>query len=314
MSEIIHHSKILAGITILDFSHRLPGPLAGKVLADMGAKVIKIEDETHKDPFLTGFFQDFDKSFIDWYQELNQQKQILRFDFKTPEAKKEIAILLGQADGVLLSLSDKLKQNLGLDDDTLSNYNLAAINLGSSEFLKQGMHDLNAMALTGLLQLYIHDKNEKILTPPFLPISGILFGQQVATELCGLILQVKKQQKTIISTSYLFETANNVLTPFWSLKQRSEKKTKFLHNGAYPCYTLYQTADEHYLAVAAVEEHFWERFQTLLAIPLSKEERFNTDDASFNKVADVIQTLSMESIKKKIQGYDICVTPVEKLK
>ena len=59
-------------IKILDLTHRLPGPLAGMVLSDLGYDVIKIEDEKHKDPFLAGAFSDFDDSFEDWYRVLNQ--------------------------------------------------------------------------------------------------------------------------------------------------------------------------------------------------------------------------------------------------
>ncbi len=63
-------------LKIIDLTHRLPGPLAGKILCDLGHEVIKIEDEKHKDPFLSGMFSSFDESFEDWYKELNQQKKI----------------------------------------------------------------------------------------------------------------------------------------------------------------------------------------------------------------------------------------------
>ena len=65
---------MLKGIKIIDFTHRLPGPLAGKILADLGAEVIKIEDVKHKDPFLSGMFSSFDQSFENWYEELNKKK------------------------------------------------------------------------------------------------------------------------------------------------------------------------------------------------------------------------------------------------
>src|SRR5690348_6041593 len=107
---------MLKGIRILDLTHRLPGPLAGKILADMGADVIKIEDEKHKDPFLSGMFSDFDQSFENWYEELNRKKKIVRLDFKSGEMKNVIAHYLKDAYAVMLSLSPKLKLTLGVDD------------------------------------------------------------------------------------------------------------------------------------------------------------------------------------------------------
>src|SRR6478752_630200 len=95
-------------LRILDLTHRLPGPLAGKVLSDLGYEVYKIEDEKHKDPFLAGAFSEFDDSFEDWYKELNKDKKIIRLDFKSPEIKTVMKGYLKEADGVLLSLSPKL--------------------------------------------------------------------------------------------------------------------------------------------------------------------------------------------------------------
>jgi len=79
---------MLKGHVFIDLTHRLPGPLAGKILADLGATVIKIEDEKHKDPFLSGAFSAFDQSCENWYEELNRKRQIVRLDFKSPEARK----------------------------------------------------------------------------------------------------------------------------------------------------------------------------------------------------------------------------------
>ena len=70
-------------LKFIDLTHRLPGPLAGKILCDLGYEVIKIEDEQHKDPFLSGKFSEFDNSFEDWYKELNQQKRLVRLNFRS---------------------------------------------------------------------------------------------------------------------------------------------------------------------------------------------------------------------------------------
>ena len=44
-------NKILEGLKVLDFSHRLPGPLGCNLLGELGAKVIKVEDSVFKDAF-----------------------------------------------------------------------------------------------------------------------------------------------------------------------------------------------------------------------------------------------------------------------
>ena len=43
--------KFLSKLTVVDLTHRLPGPLAGHLLHTMGARTIKIEDDKFGDPF-----------------------------------------------------------------------------------------------------------------------------------------------------------------------------------------------------------------------------------------------------------------------
>jgi crotonobetainyl-CoA:carnitine CoA-transferase CaiB-like acyl-CoA transferase len=302
-------------LKILDLTHRLPGPLAGKILCDLGYEVFKIEDEKHKDPFLAGSFSDFDDSFEDWYRELNQHKKILRFDFKSPDIKSTIAGLLKDADGVLLSLSPKLKDSLGLDDVTLAALNrpIAIVELEASKDHKKAMHDLNALALSGFLSLHVAHLDDQIVDPPFFPIAGIAFGQQVATQLLSNLLTAREENRVVKSISYLFETAETILTPFWSKELQAQKRTKFLHNGAYPCYSLYRLKDGNYVALAAVEEKFWTDLISLFKISLPLENRFDKDEKAFQIVADIFAKLDTSAIETMTRDRELCLSIVKKI-
>jgi crotonobetainyl-CoA:carnitine CoA-transferase CaiB-like acyl-CoA transferase len=304
---------MLSGIKILDLTHRLPGPLAGKILHDLGAEVIKVEDEKHRDPFLSGMFSDFDRSFENWYEELNGKKRIVRLDFKSPDIKKQIAHLLESADGLLLSLSPKLKSNLGLDDQTLLGKKLAVVELEASSTHNKAMHDLNALAISGYLSLHVAHETSDIVPPPFLPVAGIAFGQQVATQLLANLIASKKSGGLVKAVSYLHDTADAIFHPFWSRELRAQKKTKFLHNGAYPCYCLYRSKDGHYVALAAVEEKFWLDFIATFNVPLELEKRFNTDPASFRILADTFAKLTANEIEAKASDKELCLSIVRKI-
>lgn len=302
-------------LKILDLTHRLPGPLAGKVLSDLGYEVIKIEDQKHKDPFIGGMFSEFDDSFEDWYKELNKDKKVVRLDFKASDIKTTIASYLQDADGVLLSLSPKLKDSLGLDDVSLKALNrpLAVVELEASKSHKKAMHDLNALALSGFLALHIAHKNDQIIDPPFFPVAGIAFGQQVATQILANIIAAKEEKVLVKTVSYLYETAENILNPFWSKELQSQKRTKFLHNGAYPCYSLYRLRDGNYVALAAVEEKFWIDLIELFKIPLALENRFDRDTGAFQKVADVFAKLDAGEIEIMAHSSELCLSIVRKI-
>ena len=302
-------------IKILDLTHRLPGPLAGKILSDLGYEVIKIEDEKHKDPFLSGMFSDFDDSFEDWYRVLNQDKKILRLDFKSPDIKSVISGYLKEADGVLLSLSPKLKDLLGLDDQSLKNLSrpIAVVELEASKSHMKAMHDLNALALSGFLSLHVAHVDDQIVDPPFFPLAGIAFGQQVATQLLANLLAAREQNGVVKSISYLFETTETILNPFWSKELQSQKRTKFLHNGAYPCYSLYRLKDGNYVALAAVEDKFWIDLIALFNIPLPLEKRFDKNPNAFQKVADTFAKLDTSEIENMTSGKELCLSIVRKM-
>lgn len=304
---------MLNGIKIIDFTHRLPGPLAGKILADMGAEVIKIEDIKHKDPFLSGMFSEFDRSFENWYEELNRNKKIIRLDFKDPSAKLEIRKHLINAQGLMLSLGPKLKTNLALNDEDLKDLPLAVVELEASSTHNKAMHDLNALAISGYLSLHVAHENNPIVAPPFMPVAGIAFGQQVATQLLANIIESNRTKGFVKSVSYLHDTADAILHPFWSSTLRGQKKTKFLHNGAYPCYSLYRTSDGQYVAVAAVEEKFWNDLKETFSIDLPLERRFETTDQAFNAVASTFAKLTADEIEKKSQHKELCLSIVRKI-
>ncbi len=304
---------MLKGIRIIDFTHRLPGPLAGKILADLGAEVIKIEDIKHKDPFLSGMFSDFDQSFEDWYEELNKKKQIIRLDFKHPDTQKTIRSYLESSQGLMLSLSPKLKTQLGLNDQDLKHLQIGVVELEASSSHNKAMHDLNALAISGYLSLHVAHEEGPIVAPPFMPVAGIAFGQQVATQVLANIIESERKKEFVKSVSYLHDTADAILHPFWSKKLRAQKKTKFLHNGAYPCYCLYRTLDGHYAAVAAVEEKFWSELTETFGIALPLERRFESTPESFRSVASVFAKLSASEIEKKSQNKELCLSIVRKI-
>ncbi len=301
---------MLKGLKIIDLTHRLPGPLAGKILHDLGAEVIKVEDEKHRDPFLSGMFSEFDQSFEDWYEELNGSKKIVRLDFKSPDIKNKISEIVKDADGILLSLSPKLKSNLGLDNFSGK---LAVVELEASSTHNKAMHDLNALAISGYLSLHIAHETDDIVPPPFLPVAGIAFGQQVATQMLANIITSQKTNTVVKTVSYLHDTADSIFHPFWSKKLRDEKRTKFLHNGAYPCYCLYRCKDANYVALAAVEEKFWSDFIATFNVPLALEKRFNTDLSSFRIVADTFAKLTAGEIEAMAINRELCLSIVRKI-
>jgi len=304
--------KPLKGMTVIDLSHRLPGPLCGKILSDLGASVIKIEDLVFQDPFLSGLFAQFDSSFVSWYENLNSGKRIERFDFNSESDQKKIHDLVKNADAVIMGLPPKTREKLKLTDKDLSfNKPFVVIELLASATEKKSMHDLNALAMTGLLSLYVAHENEKIVDPPFLPIAGISFGHKAATDLLAAYICAQKESKTQFVKTFLDKVTDEILGIFWPEEDRKQGRTKFLHNGIYPCYALYQTKDKKYVALAAVEEKFWNRFCEVFGVDTKLDRFFNQDESLFKLISDKLHQFTQEEIESKIADEDLCLSVIK---
>ncbi len=305
------HFKPLEGMKIIDLSHRLPGPLCGKILTDLGASVTKIEDHKFQDPFLSGLFAQFDSSFTSWYENLNSGKSIERFDFNLPSDQEKIHKLVMEADAVIIGIPDKAREKLKITDSDLSiKRPKVVIELLASRHEKKSMHDLNAMAMTGLLSLYVSGRTEKIIDPPFLPIAGISFGHKAATDLLAAFIKATRVNETQFVKTYLDQVTEELLGIFWPKADRDSGRTKFLHNGIYPCYSLYQTKDEKYVALAAVEEKFWLRFCEVFKLITSHDRFYHKDTSLFDQVADTLGSLTQKEIAGMIKDEDICLSVI----
>lgn len=294
---------ILKSFKVIDFTHRLPGPLAGKIFSDLGAEVIKVEDEVFKDPFIQGFFNQSDSQFKIWYQELNQDKELKRFNFKSPDSEQIMEELLKDADILLLAQPLKIMDKFKLTPELLKlrHPNLTVLQLVAGTGKFKNLHDLNALAIAGLLDMHLLDNSDNIIAPPFLPIAGITFGHWVVTK--ALAAVIAKENWVIAG---LQEATQNILSPFRS----QSDNPKFLHNGKFPCYCLYRTKDSKTLAIAAVEEKFWIRFTEIFDLEINLEQRFDTSNKIFDLVSSKIQSMNSKEISKLLLDEDICLTLV----
>lgn len=107
----------LEGITVVSLEQAVAAPFASRQLADLGARVIKIER-----PQVGDFARAYDQSvkgqsaYFVW---LNRSKESLTLDVKHPEANKILGELIGRADVFIQNLAPGAAARLGLGADAL---------------------------------------------------------------------------------------------------------------------------------------------------------------------------------------------------
>ncbi len=109
----------LAGLTVLDFTRVLSGPYCTMLLADMGARVIKLEQPGRGDdtrawgpPFINGESA--------YFLSINRNKQSLTLDLKQPGARPILESLLRHADVLVENFRPGTMDRLGLSFDALA--------------------------------------------------------------------------------------------------------------------------------------------------------------------------------------------------
>jgi crotonobetainyl-CoA:carnitine CoA-transferase CaiB-like acyl-CoA transferase len=114
-----HPAGPLAGVTVLDLTRVLSGPYCTMLLADMGARVIKIEQPGRGDdtrawgpPFINGEST--------YFLSINRNKESVALDFKRPEGRRVLDALIARADVVVENFRPGVLGRLGLDYNALA--------------------------------------------------------------------------------------------------------------------------------------------------------------------------------------------------
>jgi crotonobetainyl-CoA:carnitine CoA-transferase CaiB-like acyl-CoA transferase len=151
-------AKALSDVTILDFSHLLQGPFCTQLLADMGAKVIKVERPGQGDLFRTLTFNSRwvggteSPNFLAW----NRNKRSLAVDLKAPEAKEILYRIAEKADVVVQNFRPGVLAKLGFGYEDFRKINPRIIYCSGSGYGESGPYvsrpgqDMLIQGLTGI--------------------------------------------------------------------------------------------------------------------------------------------------------------------
>ena len=188
-------SQPLAGITVLDFSTLLPGPLAGLILAEAGARVIKIERPGQGDE-MRSLEPKLGADSVN-FALLNRGKRSIAIDLKAEGARNRLLPLIREADVLLEQFRPGVMDRLGLGYEALSSENPRLIWCSITGYGQSGpkaqvaAHDLNYIAETGMLGLSAGSDGAPVIPPAL--IADIAGGAYPAVINILLALQQRAQ-------------------------------------------------------------------------------------------------------------------------
>jgi CoA:oxalate CoA-transferase len=250
----------LHGVLVLDFSQFLSGSLATLRLADLGARVIKIERPGSGDLGRTIYLSDTDVHGENTlFHAINRNKESYAADLKNPSDLDKLRQLIARADVMVQNFRPGVMERLGFGYDNVSQINNRLVygivsGYGNAEAWRDRPgQDLLAQARSGIMWLSGNDGDPP--TPMALAIADMLAGHNLCEGILAcLVRRGVTGRGGLVETSLieaLLDFQFEVLTTHLNDGRRPPRRSAFRNAHAYLAapYGVYDTANG-YLALA----------------------------------------------------------------
>lgn len=312
----------LAGLKVLDLSRLLPGPYATLVLADLGATVDKLEepgsgDYTRHSPPVK---DDTSALFLG----LNRNKRSIGVDLKSPEGVQVLKQLVKHYDVLVESFRPGVLDRLGVGYETLSKENPRLIFCSISGYgntgpdrLKAG-HDLNYIARSGALSYGGVEGGAPAM--PGVQMADIGGGSLFA--IIGILAALQERHTTgkgrfvdvsmtdgSLAFLHMHLAARMLMGPEGTPLARGREAL----NGGYPCYGVYKTKDDRYLAVGSLEPKFFAGVCAAIERPELLSGAYDTGEQGKQIRAELEKVFASRTQAEWVAVFkplDLCVEPV----
>ncbi|RUX95496.1 MULTISPECIES: CaiB/BaiF CoA-transferase family protein [unclassified Mesorhizobium] len=258
----------LAGLKVIEMAGLGPVPLAGLLLSEMGAEVLRIE-RAGASQFL---------SLPDEYNIDRHGRALLRIDLKRREGTDLLLRLAEKADILLEGFRPGVMERLGLGPEAVLARNPALIYGSMTGFGQDGPlagragHDITYLAYCGVLHAIGHTDGRPV--PPLNLVADYGGGAMmlIAGVLAALFQRSRTGKGEVIDAA-MVEGASMLATPlhaFMAAGLWSEKRGANLLDSGAPFYDTYETSDGRHIAIGCLEPQFFAEFARLLPL----DERF----------------------------------------
>lgn len=262
----------LTGITVVDLTQFLPGPMMTVMMADQGAEVIKVEPPTGDPAREQAPFDNYgDSRHSVWFANLNRGKSSVVLDLKSDHGKSALRDLCCRADVFVEGFRPGVMGRLGFDYDSVKALKPDIIYCSISAFGQSGAlsdhpaHDLAVQAMAGFLS--VNDGADGTPVTPGVASSDMAAGlTALSSVLMALVGRDRTGEGAYIDCAmfdslmpWCVHTAGGAIaggpSPV-SAKQRSLGGAAF--------YQIYKTKDGQYVVLGGRELKFARNLLTAL--------------------------------------------------
>lgn len=303
-------NRPLTGVRIVEFEGIGPGPLAGRMLADMGADVTVIArpQQGAVAAQLGGGGEN----------QLRRGKGVLLLDLKQDAARAQALALVAQADALIEGNRPGVMERLGLGPADCAAHNPRLVygrmtGWGQSGPLAQAAgHDLNYVALSGMLALSAHRGERPIVPPTVLGDAGGALS--LAFGLVCALLQARSSGKGCVVDAAIVDAVamlGGIAQWISAAGQLGGARPSPFHDS--PFYDVYRCADGGCISLGALEPQFYALLLQKLGLnDVEPGRQYDTRawPALKERLATLFASEPRAHWEALLEGTDVCFAPV----
>ena len=293
----------LDGLLVIALEHAIAAPLCTRQLAELGARVIKIERREQGD--FARHYDDRVQGLCSHFVWTNRSKQSMTLDLKNPEADGILARLLSQADVLVQNLAPSAAARMGLGYEVLATDYPKLIVCNITGYGEEGpyaskkAYDLLVQAEAGFLSVTGSPEDP---TKSGISIADIAAGTQAHTAILAALLQRQRTGSGCrIDISMLEAMVEWMGFPLYYAYdgQQAPVRSGADHASIYP-YGVFRSGDDKLLMLGIQNEREWVAFceEVLGNATLAEDPRFVSNKRR-SENREVLEELIQQSFRAK---------------
>jgi benzylsuccinate CoA-transferase BbsF subunit len=318
---VLSVNRILEGVRILSFTTGYAGPFAGRLLAQYGAEVIKIESRKGGLDTFRHYGQHKDIDAAPRFIECNLGVRSFAVNLKHPTGVRLVRELAGKSDAILQNFRPRVLDKLGLGDDELRKLNPKIVILKLPGFGSEGPKSgygtwgFNLTAFSGMTYLWNHPEQERpigsqgvypdhlgFIMAPTVMVAALLRSRRTGKGASIDLAQIEGTAYTL-GTTYLDAAVNG-----YDPQPRGNHDPVAVPHGCYRC-----QGDDRWCAISVRTDDEWRSFCTVISqMELITDERFADRRSRLKHSADLdaivqrwTEARSAQEVMSKLQAAGV---------
>jgi alpha-methylacyl-CoA racemase len=299
----------LEGVKIIEVGGIGPGPFCGMMLSDMGAEIIRVERKgglSLSDPK---------------YDLLTRNRKSISLNLRKPQGVRTLLRMLEQVDALQEGFRPGVMEKLGIGPDVCLERNPGLVYGRMTGWGQEGPlaraagHDINYIALSGALHA-IGRKGQKPVPPLNLVGDFGGGGMLLAFGMVCALYEARKSGKGQVVDAAMTDGSAALMAMIYGLKAAGlwtdKQGTNLLDTGAH-FYDTYETADNRYVAIGAIEPQFYELLLKLAGIDdpdFQNQLDFSLWPQLKQKLSMIFKTKTRQEWCEIMENSDVCFAPV----